>query len=164
MFSHFGALGRSALVGAAALLSVSVARGAQPSAGFEITAFALGAALLGGTSAYGRRGGIFGTVLAAALVTVGVAYAGHTRPGWSPLVLAAVAIGLGLAVTRLVERFGRPAPASPDESEDDWAPRVHSATTSPTSNGWASTTTRPATQSTVGSLWASDDSWGTTPR
>ena len=96
------------LAGLGGVLQVSVAGVAAPSDGLELTGLALGAALLGGTSAYGRRGGIFGTVLAVALLTVIARYSDEAGLGWPVAALAAVAIGLGLAVTRLVERLGRP--------------------------------------------------------
>ena len=76
--------------------------------GLELTALAVGVALLGGTSAFGRRGGIFGTVLAAALLAVAMAYTQAIGHPWTAFALAAVAIALGLGVTRVVERFGRP--------------------------------------------------------
>ncbi|HEX6970432.1 MAG TPA: ABC transporter permease [Micromonosporaceae bacterium] len=92
----------------------------------EWSGLALGAALLGGASAFGRRGGIFGNVLAIALLTLTVAYVGER--GWDvgPGAVAAGAILLGLVVTRLVETFGRPRPVpvgddgSPDDPSDDW--------------------------------------------
>ena len=97
------------LAAAGGVLSVLVVHRAQPSDGVELTALALGIALLGGTSAFGRRGGILGTIFAAALVTVGMAYAVASHRTWPAAAFAAVAIGLGLVVTRLVERFGRPS-------------------------------------------------------
>src|SRR6266508_3447522 len=79
--------------------------------GVSLTGLALGAALLGGTSAFGRRGGVFGTVLAVALVVLATQYAAVTNRHVAPLALAAGAIGIGLIVTRLVETFGRPRSA-----------------------------------------------------
>jgi ribose/xylose/arabinose/galactoside ABC-type transport system permease subunit len=153
----------SILAAVAGVLTIAVDRGAPTSFDvLPITAFAFGIALLGGTSAFGRRGGIFGTVLAALLVAVSLEYAAHTEPGWSMAAIAAVTVGLGLLVTRLVEWFGRPAPARADDSDEDWAPRVHAATTTTTTNGWAPV--KPPTQTTLGSIWSGDDAWGTTPR
>ncbi len=131
------------LAGISGVLAVSVTDAAGPSAGFELTALALGAALLGGTSAFGRRGGIFGTVFAAGLITVGIAYAETTGRSWHEAAFAAVAIGLGLGVTRLVELFGRPDTGDEDDDDDDeaWGTKVRSS---------------PA----AGGLWASDDAWG----
>jgi len=153
----------SILAAVAGVLTIGVDRGAPTSLDvLPITAFAFGIALLGGTSAFGRRGGIFGTVLAALLVAVSLEYAAHTEPGWSMAAIAAVTVGLGLLVTRLVEWFGRPAPARADDSDEDWAPRTHAATTTTTTNGWAPV--KPPTQTTLGSIWSGDDAWGTTPR
>ena len=115
-----------------------------------------GGALLGGTSAFGRRGGIFGTVFAAALLSVGLAYAQADDRTWSAAGIATVAILVGLCVTRLVERFGRPAPPRLSD-DDDWSSRVHSL--APAGRSW-----QPA-PTPAGGLWASDDPWGvTTPR
>jgi ribose/xylose/arabinose/galactoside ABC-type transport system permease subunit len=141
-------------VGGVLAISVSADRSFTPTAGLELTALALGAALLGGTSAYGRRGGIFGTILAVALLTVLAEYAEATHRGWGAATLAAAAIGVGLVVTRLVERFGRSV--SGDAADDEeWAPTTHSAR----ARNWQT----PAPSSAVG-LWASDDEWETADR
>jgi ribose/xylose/arabinose/galactoside ABC-type transport system permease subunit len=148
------------LAGVAGVVMVATTRSAAPSGGFELTALALGAALLGGTSAFGRRGGVFGTVLAVSLLTVCTAYAAATDRSWPAAAFAAVAIGLGLAVTRLVERFGRPAVRDGDETddEDDWVSRAHSSL--PNGRTWQPS----STASGVGGLWASDDAWGSVER
>lgn len=112
------------------------------------TALGLGTALLGGTSAYGRRGGIFGTVLATCLVAVALQWVDAEHPEWSVYGVLAVAIGIGLAATRLVERFGRPVLLPPDEDES-WMPRVPSPAT--TSTPW---------RTPAGGLWSSDEVWG----
>ncbi|MER7891871.1 ABC transporter permease [Micromonospora sp. NPDC094482] len=88
-----------------------------PTAGLDWTVLAIGVALLAGTSAYGRRGGIFGTLFAVGLVSAFVAYAqarGWTVSRWA---LGGAALGVGLLVTRLVERFGRPGPVIADAPE-----------------------------------------------
>ncbi|MGR6322550.1 ABC transporter permease [Micromonospora soli] len=79
-----------------------------PGTGLDWTVLAVGAVLLAGTSAYGRRGGIFGALLAVGLVEVFLAWA--TARGWtvSRWALGAAALGVGLLATRLVETFGRP--------------------------------------------------------
>jgi len=143
----------SVLAGLGGMLAVSFYQEAAPTNGLELTALALGGALLGGTSAFGRRGGIFGTVFAAALLAVSLAYAERTDRAWSVAGIAAVAIVVGLGVTRLIERFGRPAPAQVSD-DDDWTPRVHSL--APAGRHWQPTPTP------TGGLWASDDPWGTT--
>ncbi|PPA59280.1 ABC transporter permease [Micromonospora chalcea] len=84
-----------------------------PGTGLDWTVLAVGTVMLGGTSAYGRRGGIFGTLLAVCLVVVFLAW---TVPqGWSVgrWALGGATLGAGLLVTRLVETFGRPRPAPP---------------------------------------------------
>ncbi|WP_406073318.1 ABC transporter permease [Micromonospora sp. NBC_01638] len=88
-----------------------------PTSGLDWTVLAIGVALLAGTSAYGRRGGVFGTVLAVSLVTVFQAYA--PERGWTLSIWAigGAALGVGLLVTRLVETFGRPRPGSTDKPE-----------------------------------------------
>lgn len=90
-----------------------------PASGLEWSGLALGAALLGGTSAFGRRGGIFGTVFAVSLLTLGTAYV--ELRGWevSAGTIAAAAIVVGLVATRLVESLGRPG-SPEDEEPEDW--------------------------------------------
>ncbi|NJC15831.1 ribose/xylose/arabinose/galactoside ABC-type transport system permease subunit [Micromonospora profundi] len=88
-----------------------------PDSGLDWSLLAVGVSLLGGTSAYGRRGGVFGTVLAVSLVTVFLTYA--PERGWTVSLWAVggVAFGVGLVVTRLVETFGRPRPGNLDKLE-----------------------------------------------
>jgi ribose/xylose/arabinose/galactoside ABC-type transport system permease subunit len=165
VITFLATIASSIIAAVAGVLMISVDR-STPTSGsvMEITAVGLGVALLGGTSAFGRRGGIFGTMLAAVLLAVTLEYASHTEPGWSTAGFSAAMIGLGLVVTRLVEWFGRPAPAKAEEADEEWAPRVHAAGTSTTTatNGWAAV--KPPTQTTVGGIWAGDDAWGSTPR
>ncbi|MGI5524346.1 ABC transporter permease [Micromonospora sp. CA-259024] len=88
-----------------------------PTSGLDWTMLAIGVTLLAGTSAYGRRGGVFGIVLAVSLVTVFQTYAperGWTLSNWA---VGGAALGVGLLVTRLVETFGRPRPGSTDKPE-----------------------------------------------
>ena len=115
----------------------------------NLTTFGLGAALLGGTSAFGRRGGIFGTVLAAALLTVVLAWADRAHPSWPSGYILGLAIMVGLVATRLVERFGRPVLRPSGEEEESWVRTP--APTSPTTP-WQ------------GGLWSSDESWGSPRR
>ncbi|MFI7217782.1 ABC transporter permease [Micromonospora maritima] len=82
-----------------------------PGTGLDWTVLAIGTVLLGGTSAYGRRGGVFGTLIAVSLVVVFLAWTvAHdwTIGRWA---LGGAVLGAGLLVTRLVETFGRPRPA-----------------------------------------------------
>lgn len=88
-----------------------------PTSGLDWTVLAIGVALLAGTSAYGRRGGVFGTLLAVGLVTVFQVYAperGWTLSNW---VVGGVAFGVGLLATRLVEALGRPRAGGPERIE-----------------------------------------------
>ncbi|MFR9779274.1 ABC transporter permease [Micromonospora sp. MS34] len=83
-----------------------------PSTGLGWTVLAVGTVMLAGTSAYGRRGGIFGTLFAVSLVEVFLAYAqarGWTISRWA---VGGATLGAGLLVTRLVEAFGRPRQAT----------------------------------------------------
>lgn len=72
------------------------------------TVIGFGVALAGGTSAYGRRGGVFGTILAVVALLLFHRY--QAEQGWEIALLAtaAVAVAGGLLVTRIVEMFGRP--------------------------------------------------------
>ena len=153
----------SLLAATGGLLTVWSTQRAGATDGVQLTALAIGIALLGGTSAFGRRGGIFGTVLAVALVSIAGAYTAAMHHAWSGYALAAVAIALGLAVTRVVERFGRPDTGHDEDDDEDWSPKVHSGgggtTTTGNARSWQPTgvtTTSPA----VGGIWASDDAWG----
>ncbi|WP_431974878.1 ABC transporter permease subunit [Micromonospora haikouensis] len=85
-----------------------------PTEGLGWTTLAVGIALLGGTSAYGRRGAIFGTLLAVSLVVVLRAWL--DAEGWivSRWAVGGAALGVGLVVTRLVETYGRPRTAGAD--------------------------------------------------
>lgn len=148
----------AALAGSAVLASVGgslLGAGADkvtPTTGFEVTALAMGAALAGGTSAFGRRGGVFGTVLAVLLVTMLLRYG--QAEGWRlrELGIGAAAMGLGLVMTRLVEALGRPRSGErADEPDSAWLP---GSTWSERPDSWPASL--PA-QPTVG---RSNDFWG----
>ncbi|MGW0431906.1 ABC transporter permease [Micromonospora sp. NPDC003197] len=96
---------------AGALLGTGGDGSVAPTPGIEWTGLALGIALFGGTSAFGRRGGVLGTILGVVLVTLLGAYA--DGQGWdvSPYAVAGGALAAGLVVTRLVESYGRPRSA-----------------------------------------------------
>jgi hypothetical protein len=85
--------------------------------GLSYTGIAIGIALLGGVSAYGRRGGIFGTILATGLFVL--AYHDVDLHAWrgGELIVIATALGVGLAVTRLIEAYGRPGRGASDDPE-----------------------------------------------
>lgn len=84
----------------------------------ELTMVGLAVALVGGTSAFGRRGGVFGTVLAVLALVLFDRYQQLQDWGIALLATATVALVAGLAVTRLVELFGRPLSADAQEWED----------------------------------------------
>ena len=83
------------------------------------TMVGLGVALLGGTSAYGRRGGVLGTILAVVALVLFHRY--QQEQGWH-IALLATATGMvliGLLVTQLVERFGRPRQGEEENGKSD---------------------------------------------
>jgi ribose/xylose/arabinose/galactoside ABC-type transport system permease subunit len=133
--------------------------------GLVTTGFALAVALAGGTSAYGRRGGIFGTLLATTLFILLMRFGEAANWRVSPLAWAGGTIVVGLLVTRLVESLGRPRPLLEvdDEDEEDWA-----ASRSNNSNGaagWSNTPRQGGWSSqlparSLDDTWAGDDRWG----
>jgi len=143
--------------GAGVLIAASSTGPVAPVSGFELTGLAVGAALLGGTSAFGRRGGVFGTVLAVALLVLAERYV--AARGWddvTPVALGAGAIVIGLVVTRLVETFGRPK-SSAGTGDASWGEPVRpsrSTTTSDRTDSWTSALPTQPTESRA-------DSWDT---
>lgn len=112
------------------LLALNSREVAPTDNGLGLTALALGAALLGGTSVFGRHGGLFGTALAVVGLTLVPRYVAAEDRVVGTFALAAAAIGVGLLVSRLVEALGRPKRASevilpepmPAQAPaDDWA-------------------------------------------
>ncbi|GIJ34114.1 ABC transporter permease [Micromonospora sediminimaris] len=81
-----------------------------PTAGLDWTVLAVGATLLAGTSAFGLRGGVFGTLLTAGAIGLFLAYAESRSWTVSYWAVGGAALAVGLIVTRLVERYGRPLP------------------------------------------------------
>lgn len=160
--------------GAGILLALQTRPVPAGDSGIALTGLAIGAALLGGTSVYGRRGGVVGTPLAVALL-VGLLQLGEAyKWNLSPLAVGAAAILAGLIVTRLVEAFGRPqSDPEPNLSDehfdiDEWRDEASAQTVAAPatpSEGWASesrtggwTTQLPA--NATGDGWGSDDRWG----
>ncbi|MFJ6196067.1 ABC transporter permease [Micromonospora sp. NPDC092111] len=88
-----------------------------PTSGLDWTVLAVGVAMLAGTSAYGRRGGIFGTLLAVGLVVVYLAWAAEFGAPVDRWAVGGAALGAGLLVTRLVETFGRPRAAGGEPAD-----------------------------------------------
>jgi hypothetical protein len=105
-------------VAAGTLLAAQSTRPIVPGTGLEWTGIGLGVALLAGTSAFGRRGGIFGTLLAASGMALFLDYADRRDFDIALFATAACAIGAGLVVTRLVETYGRPLPVL--GGAEDW--------------------------------------------
>ncbi|WP_127498714.1 ABC transporter permease [Actinoplanes solisilvae] len=145
-----GALLLSSLfaVGAGLLLAARSDAPVIPGTGLEWTGIALGLALLAGTSAYGRRGGIFGTLFAVAALTLFLDYAARRDFDISLFAIAAAVFAAGLVVTRLVETYGRPLPvagpadwnAAPTSAGANWSPDLpetwSTSTTTPRGDRW----------------------------
>jgi hypothetical protein len=126
-------------VAAGILMAATSSAPVVPDTGLQWTGIAFGTALLAGTSAFGRRGGVFGTLLAVIGMTAFLDYADRRELHIALFAVAAVAVGAGLIVTRLVETYGRSLSGG---TFDDW-------------NGAA----------TTGTSWRPDlmDNWTTNP-
>jgi ribose/xylose/arabinose/galactoside ABC-type transport system permease subunit len=158
------------LAGVLAALSNNLTEVVVPADSYVTTGLALGAALVGGTSAFGRRGGVFGSLLAATLLILTISYAGQANLRISPYALAAGTIVAGLVVTRLVEAFGRPSSGRAELDEDDpWSggPRseqgtngsaTNTAYSTPRQGGWTSQLPARSNDDTWGG--AADSRWG----
>lgn len=85
---------------------------------------AAGAAVLGGVSVFGGRGGIAGTVLATALlVFANLGLLQEGAPRWVTFyVPAGVAILVGVGVSRLLEGLSGPYPAAVHRAAATYAP------------------------------------------
>lgn len=120
----FGTVGAATLAGAAGvLLALSMPAGASTGGGTRLTVLGyaglgLAAALLGGTSALGRRGGFTGTILATGLL-FGV-YVLTVAHEWRTDLSVVIGGGLilGLVVSWLVELLGRPDPVPAEYTTD----------------------------------------------
>jgi ribose/xylose/arabinose/galactoside ABC-type transport system permease subunit len=167
-------VGSCLLAGLGGLLTALSSTTVTPSDGFLGTGLALGAALAAGTSAFGRRGGVLGTVLSVTLITLVMHYSDAARLSISPYAIAAVAVGVGLLATRLVESFGRPPVdrkagqvAEVDSGGWDAGTRTtdiraaeagSAGWTGTRQSGWTSQLPAQSTDDTWGG--ASDDRWG----
>jgi ribose/xylose/arabinose/galactoside ABC-type transport system permease subunit len=109
------------------LMAAQSAEPIRPGTGLEWTGIAVGTALLAGTSAFGRRGGVFGSLLAVAGVTLFLDYTERRGLDISLFAVAAALIGAGLVVTRLVETYGRPLPVG--VAEEEWTGSAAAGTT-----------------------------------
>lgn len=156
-----GLLGSSLFAAVSGVLLALYNRAMTPvETGIGLTGLALGAALLGGTSVFGRRGGVFGTALSVIGIAVFINYALSRGYAINPLGLGAAAIAVGLLVTRLVETLGggRPLHDAPQPA-GSWE-----SAGSSTGTGWSS-------MASGGTAWTDQpaartdgysDRWGTT--
>lgn len=131
-----------------------------PTTGLELSGLAIGAALLGGTSAFGRRGGIFGTLLAVVLLTLFLRYeeAENWRISW--YAIAAALLAGGLIVTRMVEWLGRPQAGGDGDDDDAWTSGGDPGATWPArQDSWSSSLPAQPSTGRAPDLW-SDDRWG----
>ena len=109
--------------GAGLILAMRVGT-AVPDDGFTLLGVAAAAAFLGGTSAYGRRGGVFGTVLAAGFLQLATLWLRLVdAEAWTRPALLGGAIVLGLLVGRVVEAAGSTEPP-PDDADEDAGPET----------------------------------------
>lgn len=98
-----GLTGSSLLAGLAAI-PVLMHVQATGVSGTNITTLALAAVLLGGTSVFGRRAGIFGTLLGVTVVTVTQTLITYNNgPAWMFTLVVGLAALLGLGVSRGIE-------------------------------------------------------------
>lgn len=159
----------SGLAAVAGIILAAAAGAAEeavaPTLGLEWTALAFGAALLGGVSAFGRRGGVFGTILGTLLLALLITYGDESDWKISIWLIGAGAVGTGLIVTRLVETFGRPLVF--DDGADDWSDVGVGGTTGwstgPASGDpWAGLSSAPASPpptTTSATQWGDTDRW-----
>src|SRR6266496_3174624 len=89
----------------------------------SLTLPAVGAALLGGVSVHGRRGGVFGTALAVVVIQSLLLWFGlGNAEQWVPLAVVGAAILVGLIVSRVVETPGSPREPEPALADVDGPP------------------------------------------
>ncbi len=141
---------------AGVLLAANSTTPIVPGTGLEWTGLALGLALVAGTSAFGRRGGVFGTLFAVAGMTLFLDYADRRDLGIALFAIAACTVASGLVVTRLIETYGRLLP----QPGEDWQPPATAENWSPDlPETWSPAVPAPATSD----RWL-DDRWGQSPR
>lgn len=117
-------IGSMLLAAGAGLILAMRVRTAVPDDGFTLLGVAAAAAFLGGTSAYGRRGGVFGTVLAAGFLQLATLWLRLVdAEAWTRPALLGGAIVLGLLVGRVVEAAGSTEPP-PDDADEDAGPET----------------------------------------
>lgn len=145
-------VGSALLAGVAGIGATMEAGGAATNDGALLTGTGVAIALLAGTSAFGRRGGLFGTLFATVLFALADRYVEiHNWRGGNVIVIAS-ALCIGVLVTRLVESAGRPRRDGGVDGATSWINRQQGS--------WANQLpARPADETT----WvdASDERWGT---
>lgn len=154
-------VGSTAVAALAGVLFAGLSTSVRPDLGMDWTGLAIGAALVGGISAYGRRGGVFGTVLGTIVLALIIRLGEAADWRVSPYAIAAATLAAGLVVTRLVETFGRPL-MSPDE--ESWTAEATSTWsggtgwTSPEAGSWAASLPAQTTAVSQPDPWR-DDRW-----
>jgi ribose/xylose/arabinose/galactoside ABC-type transport system permease subunit len=103
--------------GAGVLIAARADGPIAPETGFEWTGIGFGLALLAGTSAFGRRGGIFGTLFAVTALTLFLRYQDLRDLDIALFAIAGSVFTAGLVVTRFVESYGSPYASHTGE---DW--------------------------------------------
>jgi ribose/xylose/arabinose/galactoside ABC-type transport system permease subunit len=159
-------IGSGVLAGIAGVLGALAQKQVPPDDGTLTTGLAVGAALVAGTSAFGRRGGVLGTVLAVTALALFQRFSQVANLRISPFAVAAVLVGVGLVVTRLIESYGRPSYVRPGETDgwDDGTQTSNNRATDPgwstprQGSGWTSQLPARSTDDTWGG--AADDRWG----
>ncbi|SDT75413.1 ABC transporter permease [Actinoplanes derwentensis] len=141
--------------GAGVLIAAQSPGPIQPATGLEWTGVGFGLALLAGTSAYGRRGGIFGTLFAVTALTLFLRYEELRDFDIALFAIAASVFTAGLVVTRFVESYG--APYTPGTGEEWNAAQSGGTAWSPT---LPETWDTPATPAPRSERW-DDGPWGT---
>jgi ribose/xylose/arabinose/galactoside ABC-type transport system permease subunit len=160
-----GLVGSSVIAAGAGILYVMTTRTATTDSGLTWSVAAVAVALVGGTSLFGRRGGVLGTVLAAALFVLVTQYANLADYRVDPRALAGGALIVGVLVTRLIETYGRPRRSYIDEASTTgwlgggvagWANPAESHGTSSTGTEPPGLPERPRTE------WVdpNDEAWG----
>ncbi|WP_378033474.1 ABC transporter permease [Actinoplanes sp. GCM10030250] len=144
-------------VGAGVLFAAQSAGPIVPGTGLEWTGIAMGLAMLAGTSAYGRRGGIFGTLFAVTALTLFLDYENRRELDIALFAIAASLVVAGLIITRLVETYGSLGSGG---TAVEWnaAPSSAAANWSPAS---PETWNAPATPAAPSDRW-DDGPWGAT--
>jgi ribose/xylose/arabinose/galactoside ABC-type transport system permease subunit len=111
------------MAGIAGIASTMQLGETSSSDGVVLTGIGVGIALVGGTSAFGRRGGVFGTLLATALFALADRYVYLHSWRAGEVMLVGVALGVGVLVTRLVEASGRPRRDGAVDGRTSWVNR-----------------------------------------